>query len=197
MEPPSSPQNATQSRIRRSAKRSKTSPAGGSTRAGQVGLLRPEHHEARERYVRQHQKQLNQRVDLPPRQAGGCGRLNLGVPPPNPFGSPEFADLMDQLKVLGRMERTAPDHPYTLSGGPTAYQLQDEIAKLADVVVNEFSRAMRDNEAREEALKAMRLDDCLEIYTPGVLGPSGLVPGAPGEPTKKGTQSSARSPHGS
>lgn len=108
--------------------------------------------------------------------------LNLGNLPVNPFGSPKLADLMNQLQALNRAARTAPEFTYGLS--PTSAQLRDEAGKLTDVVVHELSRTLPDNEARRAALKAMRLDDCLEIYRPGVLGPSGIVPGTAEQPTR-------------
>lgn len=99
--------------------------------------------------------------------------LNLGNLPPNPFGNPRVASVMDTIKVLRWEEARAPEHPYTYSGGPTVYELRHQIAKNVKIVANEISRAMPDNAAREAALKAMRLDDCLTIYTPRAVRQTG------------------------
>jgi hypothetical protein len=47
------------------------------------------------------------------------------------------------------------------------------VGELADVVAHEISRAMPSNEAREAALKAMRLSHCLETYMPQVVRRAG------------------------
>jgi hypothetical protein len=51
--------------------------------------------------------------------------------------------------------------------------MQHEMGRDVAVVVNEISRAMPSNAAREAALKAMRLDECLDIYTPDVVRGTG------------------------
>lgn len=99
--------------------------------------------------------------------------LNLGNLPPNPFGSRRIADLMDRIKRLDYAERRAPEHPYTRSGGPTSYQLRDSANEYVTIALNEISRVMPSNEAREAALKAMRLEDYIEIYMPGRGGHDG------------------------
>jgi len=93
--------------------------------------------------------------------------LNLGNLPPNPFGGQRIADLMERTKALDHAARWAPDHPYTRSGGATSYQLQASANKYAEIALNEISRAMPSNEAREAALEAMHLEGCIEIFTPG------------------------------
>jgi hypothetical protein len=99
--------------------------------------------------------------------------LNLGDLPPNPFGSPIVADVMDRMKALRQRAQYAPEHLYTRSGGPTADDLQDRVEKLADTVAYELGRAMPSNEARAAALKALRLDNCLEVYAPQVIHQTG------------------------
>jgi hypothetical protein len=78
------------------------------------------------------------------------------------------------------MAQMAPSNSYSGRGGPTSHQLkhemhvmQHEMGRDVAVVVNEISRAMPSNAAREAALKAMRLDECLDIYTPDVVRGTG------------------------
>jgi hypothetical protein len=99
--------------------------------------------------------------------------LNFGNLPSNPFGSPRVAAIMDRIKALYPRMRAAPEHEYTGSVGPTMYELRGWIEKNVNLVVNEISRTMPSNEARAAALKAMHLDDCLEIYTPGLVRQTG------------------------
>jgi hypothetical protein len=101
------------------------------------------------------------------------GYLDLGNLPPNPFGSPRIANLMNNIKVLQQEAKRAPSHPYTLSGGPTVHELHYRIGKIVSIVAYEISRGMPDNAAREAALKAMRLGECLRIYTPRVVRRTG------------------------
>jgi hypothetical protein len=99
--------------------------------------------------------------------------LNLGNLPPNPFGNPRVASLLASINWLRTMAQYAPAHPYTGTGKPTTHQLKHQMELEVEVVVNEISRAMPGNAARAAALKAMRLDDCLKIYTPGVVRRTG------------------------
>jgi hypothetical protein len=137
--------------------------------------------------------------------------LNLGNLPPNPFGNPKVANLLDSIRNFQSVAQIAPSHPYTGSSLPTTHALQYTMAQEVDVLANEISRAMPSNAAREAALKAMRLEECLKIYTPHVVrrtgwkdiqvsetGPLtgqpiavtrripvyGTVPGTPGDPTR-------------
>jgi hypothetical protein len=98
--------------------------------------------------------------------------LNLGDLPPNPFGNPRVADLMKQMKVLHDQSMIAHTTPYN-GVGPAAGQFRSQAEELVDVVAYEISRAMPGNEAREAAIKAMRLTDCLETYTPQVVRQTG------------------------
>ncbi len=96
--------------------------------------------------------------------------LNLGSLPPNPFGGPRAAALMDRMKALYHRSRWATEN---VDEGPTVHQLQYQAEKLAAAVAHEISRAMPSNQARSAALKAMRLDDCLETYLPRVVHRTG------------------------
>jgi hypothetical protein len=137
--------------------------------------------------------------------------LNLANLPPNPFGNPRVADLLVRIDRTLKMSMIAPSNPYSGRGGPTCHQLQAEALRDARVVANEISRAMPSNAAREAALKAMRLDGSLDVYTPQVVRRTGwqdiqvsqtdpvtgqptpvtrkvpvygVVPGLPGDPTR-------------
>jgi hypothetical protein len=99
--------------------------------------------------------------------------LNFGNLPPNPFGSPRVAELMDRLKSLNQMAKEAPSTRYSLRGGPTADELRPQVDKATDIAVNEFSRAMASNAVRKAALTALHLDDCMELYTLWVLHQTG------------------------
>lgn len=80
---------------------------------------------------------------------------------------------MNRISELEHKAQRAPSHPYTRAGGPTSYQIQHQVAELARVVANEISRAMPSNQARETALKAMRLSESLETYTPQAVRRAG------------------------
>jgi hypothetical protein len=137
--------------------------------------------------------------------------LNLANLPLNPFGSPRVADLLVRIHRTLNMAQIAPSNPHKALGRPTSHQLQSEALRDAHVVAHEISRAMPSNAAREAALKAMRLDGCLGIYTPDVVRRTGwqdvqvsetdpvtgqlvpvtrkvpvygIVPGLPGDPTR-------------
>jgi hypothetical protein len=137
--------------------------------------------------------------------------LNLGNLPPNPFGNPRVANLLVRIGRTGSMAQITPSNPYSGRGGPTSHQLRYEMGQDVGVLANEISRAMPSNAAREAALKAMRLDSSLDIYTPRVVRRTGwqdiqvsetdpvtgqpipvtrkipvygAVPGAPGDPTR-------------
>jgi hypothetical protein len=137
--------------------------------------------------------------------------LNLGNLPPNLFGNPRVANLLDSIRNLLGVAQITPSNPYHGHGGPTSHQLRHQAAQEVDVLANEISRAMPSNAAREAALKAIRLENCLKIYTPQVVRRTGwkdiqvsetdhltgqpipvtrripvygTVPGAPGDPTR-------------
>lgn len=104
------------------------------------------------------------------------GGLNLGNLPLNPFGAPRVADLMDRMKWLRDMAMITPTkppgavHPQV---GLTVHELLRQVGKCATMVLNEISRAMPSNEAREAALTAMRLEGIVKIYTPHVVTQAG------------------------
>jgi hypothetical protein len=102
--------------------------------------------------------------------------LNFGNLPLNPFGGPHIAGLMDRMKWSRDMAMITPTkppgavHPQV---GMTSGQLLAQVSKCADIVLNEISRAMPSNEAREAAITAMRLEGLVETYTPHVVAPAG------------------------
>lgn len=100
--------------------------------------------------------------------------LNLGGLPRNPFGDLQVANLMARLESLLRAMRLAPTHKYSVLGGPSLGELQNDMHQLLDLVVFAVSAAMPDNAVRASAVKAMRLEDCLAIYIPNVLGQIGV-----------------------
>jgi hypothetical protein len=107
--------------------------------------------------------------------------LNLGGLPLNPFGDPQVANLMARLESLFRAMKRAPSDRFSLLGGPSAGELQNDMHQLLDLVVFAVSAAMPDNAVRASAVNAMRLEDCLAIYTPKVLGQIAVRDiGAPG-----------------
>ena len=78
---------------------------------------------------------------------------------------------MKRMKALHHtLHHQARRTPFSTHGaGPTSSRLGYRVERLADVVAREISRAMPGDEAREAALKATRLSDCPETYTPQVV----------------------------
>ena len=83
--------------------------------------------------------------------------------------------LTARIEGLNAKMGLAPEHSHT-SLGPSVHQLRSQQAELkshaahvVNMAANELSRAMASNALRLTALTAMRLDDCLELYTPQVL----------------------------
>jgi hypothetical protein len=94
--------------------------------------------------------------------------LNLGGLPLDPFGSPKVRDLMILLKYQHEQWKWAPESRHNVLGVPSASQRQAQVGESIGAVLAELSATMPDAASRQSALRAMRLDNCLEARGTGL-----------------------------
>ncbi len=90
---------------------------------------------------------------------------SLANVPPNPFDDAGIQRMMDKLKKMHDEARRAPSFGYGVVATQT--ELSHKANLYANKIMHRIGMAAPTNEAREEYLKGMHLDQYVKIYTPG------------------------------